>query len=427
MLTAFASQSLAQDVFTEVTGATPVRAMEWNAAEPMDFFESLALTTAYSNRTTYLARALTQGPAATISGNAISRLLADDIVLAGGTSTQRLGRIYWTTFNGNAEAVSARMRLRFWRNDSTTNLPGSYYATGSPTPGALGVTFNPVSFTANAANVWFFDVGNSAGFEQWFSANAGETIWMGVTFDNNVGATGATEAQIGNMGQLLFDPPTVGTTPDGVFITNSAGNFFAPNSPAGARVFWTGTNPPPTTNLGFGWEYGQRVRIFGRVDYTPGTFPADGRTVTVELRSAGADPTTAALDTWTGVLAGGGRFDFDAGAGVTTGASYDVYVKDTQHLKEKGAAPITINALGIGGAAVDGLGAPVLVVAQPRNGDINNSNVIDLDDFLILASTYEQSPPSVAEADLTGDGEVNLDDFLILASNYEQVGEGGPI
>lgn len=53
------------------------------------------------------------------------------------------------------------------------------------------------------------------------------------------------------------------------------------------------------------------------------------------------------------------------------------------------------------------------------NGDVNNSNRVDLDDFLILASTYEASPPTAPEADLTGDGIVNLDDFLILAANYE--------
>lgn len=55
-------------------------------------------------------------------------------------------------------------------------------------------------------------------------------------------------------------------------------------------------------------------------------------------------------------------------------------------------------------------------------GDVDDSNRIDIDDFLILASTYEVDPPADPRADLTNDGAVNLDDFLLLASNYETDG-----
>lgn len=56
-------------------------------------------------------------------------------------------------------------------------------------------------------------------------------------------------------------------------------------------------------------------------------------------------------------------------------------------------------------------------------GDINHDNVVNLDDFLVLAATYEVSPPVSPEADITGDGQVNLDDFLALAANYEVGGD----
>lgn len=56
-------------------------------------------------------------------------------------------------------------------------------------------------------------------------------------------------------------------------------------------------------------------------------------------------------------------------------------------------------------------------------GDINEDNVIGLDDFLILAAHYEQSPLMNPSTDLNGDGVCNLDDFLILASNYETAGD----
>jgi subtilisin-like proprotein convertase family protein len=56
-------------------------------------------------------------------------------------------------------------------------------------------------------------------------------------------------------------------------------------------------------------------------------------------------------------------------------------------------------------------------------GDIDASNVVDLSDFLILAATYEVSPPSDPRADLDGNGAVDLSDFLLLAANYDTAGE----
>lgn len=57
------------------------------------------------------------------------------------------------------------------------------------------------------------------------------------------------------------------------------------------------------------------------------------------------------------------------------------------------------------------------------NGDIDFSNEIDVNDFLIMAGTYEVFPPLVASADLDGDGRVDIQDFLILAANYETSGD----
>lgn len=64
------------------------------------------------------------------------------------------------------------------------------------------------------------------------------------------------------------------------------------------------------------------------------------------------------------------------------------------------------------------------------NGNIETAdNVVNLDDFLVLASCYETStgdPTFVEAADITYDGTVNLDDFLVLAANYEVVGDDTP-
>lgn len=59
-----------------------------------------------------------------------------------------------------------------------------------------------------------------------------------------------------------------------------------------------------------------------------------------------------------------------------------------------------------------------------KNGNITVAdNIVDLDDFLILAADYEQNPLANPNSDLTGDGQCNLDDFLVLAANYEVGGD----
>lgn len=52
-------------------------------------------------------------------------------------------------------------------------------------------------------------------------------------------------------------------------------------------------------------------------------------------------------------------------------------------------------------------------------GDVNGDNIVDLDDFAILALNFGAGPAATAaQGDLNGDGFVNLDDFAILALNF---------
>jgi hypothetical protein len=71
---------------------------------------------------------------------------------------------------------------------------------------------------------------------------------MGLTFDNNSGATGATATQLNNLGMGLFDPPTIGTSADAMFQTTAAGDF-AVNNPAGSLFNFNG-NPPANAFFG---------------------------------------------------------------------------------------------------------------------------------------------------------------------------------
>lgn len=127
--------------------------------------------------------------------------------------------------------------------------------------------------------------------------------------------------------------------------------------------------------------------------------------ITLELRDPGS---STALQTEVLNLTAAGEFSFVT---ALPPGSYDLTAKGGRWLRAK-LANITLGASGASGLSVGDL----------IPGDIVESNVVDLDDFLALASTYEQSPPSVPEADLTGDGLVNLDDFLLLAAAYEVSG-----
>jgi hypothetical protein len=171
------------------------------------------------------------GGAALVSGNTITRLVADDLTPASGYAGLAISNIYFSVVNANALTVSARPRLRIWDADGAGGLPGTFVA---------GFTFNAISFNANTGYSFFFhptgvNVPNG-------------TFWMGLTFDNNSGATGATDVELNNLGMALFNPPTIGTSTDNAFETTAAGDFLV-NNPAGATFNFGGN---PAANFFFG-------------------------------------------------------------------------------------------------------------------------------------------------------------------------------
>jgi hypothetical protein len=169
--------------------------------------------------------------AALVGANTITRLVADDITPLSGYAGQAIDNLYFSVVNANAVAVSARPRLRMWDADGAGGLPGTFVA---------GFTFNAISFGANSASSYFF---HPTGV----NVPTG-TFWIGLTFDNNSGATGATDVQLNNLGMALFNPPTIGASTDNAFQTTAAGDFLV-NNPAGA-TFNLGGNP--SANFFFG-------------------------------------------------------------------------------------------------------------------------------------------------------------------------------
>ncbi len=76
--------------------------------------------------------------------------------------------------------------------------------------------------------------------------------------------------------------------------------------------------------------------------------------------------------------------------------------------------------------SADSSDMPVLTIqtgpaVQPSvPGDADGDGDVDLDDFVILKTTFGQHPLVDSRADFDGDGDVDLDDFVILKNNFGQ-------
>lgn len=194
---------------------------------------------AYSNTTTFTGFAVSNTGATLIGANTITRLIADDIFFdPAGAPGRFITAFQFSVTNLNTVAVTARPRVRFYADN------------GSGAPGAVlaGFSFTPISFAANTVQVFNASNAPTVGF---VTPSPGTPIWAGITFDNNNGTTGATLAQLNNLGQGTFDPPTLGSSLDRMFQTTAAGDFLV-NNPVGAT-----TNSPfagaPLAD--FGWQF----------------------------------------------------------------------------------------------------------------------------------------------------------------------------
>lgn len=185
----------------------------------------------YSNVTTFAGNAYSNGGSTTTSGNTITRLVADSLGLVG-TPPFAINGFVFSVANLNTVTVSARPRVRFYRPDNPAGGPGTYIT---------GYSFNATSLTASS--VILLTATNGIAFNI-----PDRSIWVGITFDDNTGVTGATVAQLDLIGQGIYNPIDVGSSTDGFYRTNIAGSFLSSN-PASAFSYFGGT---PAAN--FGWE-----------------------------------------------------------------------------------------------------------------------------------------------------------------------------
>lgn len=98
---------------------------------------------------------------------------------------------------------------------------------------------------------------------------------------------------------------------------------------------------------------------------------------------------------------------------IPTLGSYMVYVQGSHYLRR---AVGTFNFA----APPSSLGVTLL------NGDVTDDNVVDLQDYLALVSSFDLSSGQTgynANADLDGSGAVDIGDYLIMANNFDITGD----
>lgn len=200
----------------------------------------------YSNVTGFTGAGVLNGGATNIGGNTITQMVIDDLTFPRGVPVGVV-QIRFAVLNNNATAVSVRPRVRFFADNA--GAPGTFIT---------GLTFNALSFAANTITTV-----TSAPFAAINLTTT--TSWVGMTFDNNLGATGATATQLDNFGHGSFTPIDRGSSNDSAFRTTAAGDFFNVSNPPGASF-----NTPTVVDT-YGWELiaapstAAEVNISGRV------------------------------------------------------------------------------------------------------------------------------------------------------------------
>ena len=185
----------------------------------------------YSNVNNFSGQGFINGGATSTAATGGTLLIADDITVVGGAGQSVTGFTF-SVANFDAASVSARPRVRFWAADGAGGGPGTLLS---------GFSFNPITFTAG--NTGLFNATIAAG-QVVIPANG--KFWAGIFFDGS--GTTATVAQINNLGQGVFDPPTLGSSANSYWISSTPGSNLV-NNPAGSlQTFSTGT-------ANFAWSF----------------------------------------------------------------------------------------------------------------------------------------------------------------------------
>jgi hypothetical protein len=187
----------------------------------------------YSDVTTFAGFGFANGGAAVVAGNDTTTMVADDITVAAGAAGATVTGFTFSVANFNGAAVPAQPIVEFFDNDGSGGGPGTLLA---------AFAFNPISFAAGSVQLFTFTSANL------FVVPGNGTFFAGLYFDDNGGTTGASAAQLNQLGQGIYAPPTVGSSADSFFQTTGPGAVGS--NPAGSFFFFGGN---PTAD--FGWSF----------------------------------------------------------------------------------------------------------------------------------------------------------------------------
>ena len=206
---------------------------------------------AYSDTTNATGFGYNNGLATT--GDNATRLVADDLYPIVGGQGYGLTSFTFSVVNFNAVAVHANADVEFFSGSAS-----------APSTLLYSVVIDLGTLAANSA---FAETRSTTDAAPFFTLpSVGSTLWAGVAFDNNGGATGyATSAQLASLGQLIYAPPTIGSSMN--FFFQSTGDFTGPGSnPPGGLLFFGGSPPAD-----FFWQLTSSVPepssliLFGRI------------------------------------------------------------------------------------------------------------------------------------------------------------------
>ena len=192
--------SLLSVVLTLLASASVVHAVEFTGYDNLSTLSSLGPDYLFA-----LPNGFTQ---ADDNGGLTTSLVADDIRVVGAQQPYRLTRFSFYVTNSNTAAVTVRPRVRLWDDDRLVQIGGR----DTDIPGGLfgAYDLNPIRLPAASSGsfrrvrVDYVIAGGGVLVPSGATGNPNR-FWAGVVFDNDGGTTGATKAQLDNVGQLVND------------------------------------------------------------------------------------------------------------------------------------------------------------------------------------------------------------------------------
>lgn len=160
-----------------------------------------------------------------------SSMLLDDLTPISGYAGLPVTSVEFSIYNANTTDDSFYCGLRFYSADGLNGGPGTL----------LGrVDFDTNTVPAGDITVAPYDAGAPI-----FTLPTG-VVWVGEFFHNG-GVTTATDDELANFGEGIFDPPTIGSSSDNIFEVDDT-TMYDSNDPTG---YLTNFGGDPVANFGF--------------------------------------------------------------------------------------------------------------------------------------------------------------------------------